>query len=189
MEDDFEDYWATVRPNRESPKKPGIDLKAELREHASRMTEAMEEMTGRRSPPTSEMLDDFTDSLRFAITALPAPEADAAPRLYVDTRDPPEQEPGEVPVGGVLRFSSGGVTISSDGGLLSVSPGGSSEGLAGIRLPQISGNSDFNLQDRFEIILREQANLLGRVLVLEQENREQRAHIASVESVVRNQRR
>ena len=164
MEDDFEDYWATVRPRRVPPV---IDLRGELVEHVQKMQAAFAEMTERRSPPTSEvMLDDRLDSIRFANLAQPIPEADEAPQLYIDRRD-------EV------------TAPLSGGGVLSIHPGGEI-GWSAIQPLQISGNSDFiNLQDRIDTTLREQATMLGRILNLEYENRELRAQLSAISDTIR----
>jgi hypothetical protein len=169
VEDDFEDYWATVRPRRDPP--PVIDLRSELEDHSRKMQAAIAEMTERRSPPTSEvMFDDRLDSIRFSNLSQPTPEADETPRLYIDRR---EEVTAPLTGGGVLSISPGG-----DLGWTSIQP---------LQPLQVSGNSDFiNLQDRIEALINEQANLLSRILSLEMENRELRARMGAIESITRN---
>ena len=53
MEDDFEEYWAAIRP---MPLKSLIDLREELLRISNLRSEAYREMVG--SPPTSEALFD-----------------------------------------------------------------------------------------------------------------------------------
>jgi hypothetical protein len=204
MEDDFEEYWAAIRP---APKPSMKDLRDELLKIAKLREEEWDLMTHRNIPPPPEGLFEGSRGGIPLVVNLGDPTSldDAATREYV-LQTYSESQPFHIDGNGSIRvdqeplsslqIQSTGIQLGhqpivtdgplSGGGQLLVAAGSGLQASWGhthqeLRL-DLPNNEDFrSLQNNTDTISSIVNDLLGRVNRIEQENRDLRARLSILE--------